>query len=74
MVPPLGLAVKRQLVLQRVAVVARVDALGLQGAGECLVEKVVELPLSEDEKAALDRSARAVEEGVKSLDGLDTPS
>ena len=38
------------------------------------VEKVVELPLSEDEKAALDRSARAVEEGVKSLDGLDTPS
>ena len=37
------------------------------------VEKILELPLSEEEKAALDRSAHAVREGVKSLDSLDSP-
>jgi malate dehydrogenase len=38
------------------------------GAGG--VRKIVELPLSEDEKTALDGSARAVEEGVKTLESL----
>jgi malate dehydrogenase len=38
------------------------------GAGG--VKKIIELPLTEDEKAALDSSARAVEEGVKTLESL----
>jgi len=38
------------------------------GAGG--VKKIVELPLTEDEKAALDNSARAVEEGVETLESL----
>lgn len=38
------------------------------GAGG--VKKIVELPLTQDEKAALDNSARAVEEGVETLESL----
>ena len=37
------------------------------------VERVIELPLTDEEKKQLDRSARAVQEGVRTLESIYSP-